>query len=109
MNIKIDTSSALAAEISVDQKNVSLNRGVNSSQVLLPGLANLVQDAGGWSKITEVSLNTGPGSYTGLRVGASVAQAISWYLQIPLNGSVINDKNPFTLLNYSIDNLKPQL
>ena len=33
-----------------------------------------------------MELNIGPGSYTGLRVGAAVANALGFALQIPVNG-----------------------
>ena len=36
--------------------------------------------------ITEIEVYTGPGSFTGLRVGVSVAQALAWALNIPVNG-----------------------
>lgn len=35
--------------------------------------------------ITEIELFTGPGSFTGLRVGAIVAQTLSLLLNIPIN------------------------
>lgn len=106
MNLKIDTSVAHEAKISLDENILLLDRSANSSQVLLDGILSLVEKNGGWSKVSSITVNTGPGSYTGLRVGASVAQAISWYLQKPVNDSVIEPQNPFISLNYSIDNLK---
>ena len=36
--------------------------------------------------ITEIEVNLGPGSFTGLRVGGSVANALGWLLGIPVNG-----------------------
>jgi len=36
--------------------------------------------------ITEIKVETGPGSFTGLRVGVSVANALGWALGIPVNG-----------------------
>jgi len=43
--------------------------------------------------ITEIKVNTGPGSFTGLRVGISIANALSYALKIP-----INDKKPGTTI-----------
>ena len=36
--------------------------------------------------ISEIEVNTGPGSFTGLRVGVSIANALGWALGIPVNG-----------------------
>jgi len=35
--------------------------------------------------LDEIFCNPGPGSYTGLRVGASIANTLSVFLNIPLN------------------------
>lgn len=39
-----------------------------------------------FSELTEIEVNPGPGSYTGIRVGISIANALSKVLQIPING-----------------------
>lgn len=39
--------------------------------------------------ITNINVNTGPGSFTGIRVGLSVANALSFLLKIPVNGQDI--------------------
>ena len=36
--------------------------------------------------ITEIEVNPGPGSFTGLRVGAAIANALGYALKIPVNG-----------------------
>ena len=36
--------------------------------------------------IKEIKVNTGPGSFTGIRVGVSVANALAWSLGIKVNG-----------------------
>jgi len=36
--------------------------------------------------ISEILVNLGPGSYTGLRVGCSVANTLAWALGIKVNG-----------------------
>lgn len=59
------------------------------SQVLLPLIIKLLQPRGlHFSDLTGVEVEEGPGSFTGLRVGASVAQALGFALNIPVNGKV---------------------
>lgn len=41
------------------------------------------------NELSEIRVNKGPGSFTGLRVGISIANAISFFLKIPINGNVI--------------------
>ncbi len=48
--------------------------------------------------IGSVRVHTGPGSYTGLRVGAAVGQTIAAYFGIPLNG-----QSPDTPIEFQYD------
>jgi tRNA threonylcarbamoyladenosine biosynthesis protein TsaB len=41
--------------------------------------------------IAEIQIETGPGSFTGLRVGISIANAISFASLIKINGKKIGD------------------
>lgn len=43
-------------------------------------------------KIEKIEVETGPGSFTGLRVGVSVANALGFALGIPVNGKKIETK-----------------
>lgn len=59
------------------------------SQVLLPLIVELLEKNGvGYKDLTGIEVNEGPGSYTGLRVGASVGQALGYGLNIPVNGKL---------------------
>lgn len=40
--------------------------------------------------ITDLRVATGPGSYTGLRVGAAIVNTLSWLLRVPVNGEPSN-------------------
>ncbi|MDO8639134.1 MAG: tRNA (adenosine(37)-N6)-threonylcarbamoyltransferase complex dimerization subunit type 1 TsaB, partial [Candidatus Daviesbacteria bacterium] len=55
------------------------------SQVLLPLILELLPPRG-WDVVKGIEVEEGPGSFTGLRVGASVAQALGFALNIPVNG-----------------------
>lgn len=68
------------------------------SQVLLPLIVKLLRDykpglklslQTGFAKLKGIEVETGPGSFTGLRVGVSVANALGFSLGIPVNGKKI--------------------
>lgn len=42
-------------------------------------------------QINEIKVNTGPGSFTGLRVGVSIANALGFSLKIPVNGAKVGE------------------
>jgi len=84
-----------------DGKIVKSLSGKNEygSQVLLPLVDKLLNRmhtpgvdirnhswSGGWKMLTGIEVETGPGSFTGLRVGVSVANALGFALGIPVNG-----------------------
>lgn len=63
------------------------------SQVLLPLILQLlkIQPKAGrpLDDLTGIEVSTGPGSFVGLRVGVSVANALGFALGIPVNGKKI--------------------
>ncbi len=68
------------------------------SQVLLPLIVKLFRTSRPglsvqnqtWSGTLEgIEIETGPGSFTGIRVGVSVANALGFSLGIPVNGKKI--------------------
>lgn len=88
-----------------DQKNVTValkkdGAVVNSlieeneygSQVLLPLIEKLLKKNNlEYKDLKEIKVETGPGSFTGLRVGVSVANALGFSLGIPVNGKKFED------------------
>lgn len=44
--------------------------------------------------VTSITINTGPGSFTGLRVGIAVVNTLGWVLGIPVNGKAGQQVNP---------------
>jgi L-threonylcarbamoyladenylate synthase len=62
------------------------------AQAVLPLIEELLKENKlALKDITEITVNTGPGSFTGLRVGVSIANAISHFLKIPVNNKKIGD------------------
>ena len=60
---------------------------VLKSQMTLPLIESMLKDAGlSLSDISEIRVATGPGSFTGVRVGISIANMISTLYNIPING-----------------------
>jgi tRNA threonylcarbamoyladenosine biosynthesis protein TsaB len=67
------------------------------SQVLLNMIEDILQQAGLEMKdLEEIKVNTGPGSFTGIRVGVSVANALGFGLGIPVNGKKMETEIRYT-------------
>ena len=63
------------------------------SQVLLPLISKLLdQENLIFKDLKGIKVETGPGSFTGLRVGVSVANALGFALGIPVNSKKMEDK-----------------
>ena len=63
------------------------------SQVLLPLIMKLLKTVNCKLKTLQgIEVEIGPGSFTGLRVGVSIANALGYSLGIPVNGKKIEDK-----------------
>lgn len=87
MKLYIDTSSSDKVVIKLDGKKYETAARREKSQKLLPFIVETLKKKNKEIKdITEIEVNTGPGSFTGLRVGVSVANAIGWAEGIPVNG-----------------------
>lgn len=87
MILKIDTSNSDATLLAFGGKQYQSESRQNKSQNLLPFLVEcLTAQNKKITDITAIEVNCGPGSFTGLRVGISVANALAWTLAIPVNG-----------------------
>jgi len=87
MKLYIDTSNSEKIIVGLDNERFEKEARKEKSQMLLPFIDELLVKKGKVVKdIKEIEVNTGPGSFTGLRVGVSVANALGWSLNIPVNG-----------------------
>lgn len=44
-----------------------------------------------FNELTEIQVNAGPGSFTGIRVGLTVANTLAFLLKIPINGRPVGE------------------
>jgi tRNA threonylcarbamoyladenosine biosynthesis protein TsaB len=59
--------------------------GMAHGKLLLPSVENLLKQAG-LRRPDYVAVGIGPGSYTGLRIGVTVARTLAWTWECPLLG-----------------------
>lgn len=63
------------------------NNKKNHSERLMPAIAQLLEDAGIQpEEIDRIAVAQGPGSYTGLRIGVTIAKMMAWTLKKELVG-----------------------
>ena len=100
MKLYIDTSNAETISVSLleGEKKVKTLSDKNKfgSQALLPLIKKLLKEEKvKLESLREVMVHTGPGSFTGLKVGVSVANSLGFSLGILVNGKKIE-----TNINY---------
>ena len=98
----IDTSSNQEIKVGlvIDGKEFSFKQLVDrKNQEVLPLVEKLLrQQELELKDLTAIEVNLGPGSFTGLRVGVSIANTLGYLLKIPINGENQTQKiqNPST-------------
>ena len=83
MTLYIDTSNRNQTILRLGSKEI---QGAGQAQVLLSLLEH--EDL---KTVTEIVVNEGPGSYTGLRVGFAIANTLGYLLGVSVNGNVYPD------------------
>lgn len=64
----------------------------NKTQIVLPMIDQILKKHLLKPKdLSEIRINAGPGSFTGLRVGLAIANALSFTLKIPVNGKKVGE------------------
>ncbi len=93
MKLFIDTSNSEKIIVGLDEERFTADARKEKSQKLLLFINEVLNKKGKKIKdVTEIEVNTGPGSFTGLRVGLSVASTIGWVLDIPVNGQDVTQR-----------------
>lgn len=90
MILKIDTTDTNKISVGILEKNKKVDKIVEnrktSSQILLASILNILKkNKLDLSEVKGMIVNTGPGSFTGTRVGVAVANALGFALNIPVN------------------------
>ncbi|MBR2795916.1 tRNA (adenosine(37)-N6)-threonylcarbamoyltransferase complex dimerization subunit type 1 TsaB [Candidatus Saccharibacteria bacterium] len=84
MKMYLDTSTPTTI-LKLDSHVYEWNSGRNLAEQLLKFIHDKLQENNkDWQDITEITFMSGPGSFTGLRIGATVVNALAHELQIPL-------------------------
>lgn len=94
MILHIDTKDQKVVKVSLKKEGKVIQSLSESreygSQVLLPLIFKLLRTTNYELKTLQgIKVETGPGSFTGLRVGVSVANALGFSLGIPVNGKKV--------------------
>jgi tRNA threonylcarbamoyl adenosine modification protein YeaZ len=62
------------------------------AQVILPMVEELMKEYSlQLEDLTAIEVNPGPGSFTGIRVGLSIANTFGFLLSIPVNGNKVGE------------------
>jgi tRNA threonylcarbamoyladenosine biosynthesis protein TsaB len=91
MKLYIDTSSSEEITIKLGNKSFTTDARTKKAQALLPFIVqSLKKEKKTLKDISEIEVFPGPGSFTGLRVGVAIGNALSWSLGLPGRFSQIN-------------------
>lgn len=97
MVLHINTKDQKTIKVSLKRKGqiVESLSEVNEfgSQVLLPLIDKILKSKKSrYEDLERIEVETGPGSFTGLRVGVAVANTLGFALKIPVNGKKVETK-----------------
>lgn len=86
----IDTSNSPLSVALVKDGNVLIeetsNLKINHSLTAMPAIEEMLKKANvSPNELTHIAVAEGPGSYTGVRIGLTLAKTLAWSLKIPLH------------------------
>jgi tRNA threonylcarbamoyladenosine biosynthesis protein TsaB len=102
--LAVDTSSAVASVALVRDERVlceyTMNHKKTHSQKLLPMMQQMMAEIGLTSEEIELyAVTTGPGSFTGLRIGVSTIKAMAYAMKKPVIGVSALDALAFNMMH----------
>ncbi len=102
----IDTTNnkEVIVRLAIDKKIFEVKKEIqnNRTQVVLPIIQALFKYANlGVQDLDSVEINPGPGSFTGVRVGAAIGNALGFALDIPVNTVSFKESGKVVELQYS--------
>ena len=84
MKLYLDTSTPTTI-LKLDDKVYQWESGRELAEKLLGFIQQkLAENGATWQDISEITVMSGPGSFTGLRIGATIANTLAHELKIPL-------------------------
>lgn len=93
MKLYIDTSDRNKIVVGIEEQRFESEAKDGVSQKLVSFIDEVLEKNKLTTKdITQIEVNTGPGSFTGLRVGVAVANAMGFALHVPVNGQLTGEK-----------------
>lgn len=100
MILRIDTSDKSEVIVSIkghkELTRVSSKNEFGSQVLLVLVLRALKKQSINFKGLTGIEVYTGPGSYTGLKVGVAVANSLGFALDLPVNGKKIETDLRYT-------------
>lgn len=84
MKMYLDTSTNIC-QLKLNDHAYSWESGHEMAEQIFTFLHDKLQENGAdWTDLTEITFYSGPGSFTGLRIGAAIVNTLADQLNIPL-------------------------
>ena len=85
MKLYLNTSDQNLCILKLDNKTYEWEAGKELAEKLLEFIKDKLKENGKtWQDLEEITFFSGPGSFTGLRIGAAIVNTLAAELQIPL-------------------------